>query len=67
MKKGIRLANFTQNLLKFPMKMKNMYFGSRGGSIKPLDPPLNPPLNDGSNSYWMVIVTCLGPVSCVLH
>ena len=28
-KKGVQLPNFTQNLLKFSMKMK--YLGSRGG------------------------------------
>ena len=29
LKRGVRLPNYTRNLLKFPMKMK--YVGSRGG------------------------------------
>ena len=43
--KGVRLPNFTQNLLKFLVKMKKKKkMGPKGGSSEPLEPPLNPPL-----------------------
>ena len=41
-KRGVRLPNLTQNVLKFPIKWNNL--GPEGGSSEPLEPPLNPPL-----------------------
>ena len=56
--RGVRLPNFTQNLLKFPMKMK--YLVPEGGSSEPLEPPLNPPLLYALASFYKLLLFFVG-------